>query len=121
MSDPSLKAFLDSGTSFQGKVSFQGLVRIDGHFSGEVSADGTLVVGETGRVEARLDVGSLVVYGTVIGDIAARERVEVGATGVVEGTVMAPRLQMDEGSRLNAKIQMTGTPMAIPNPQAKAE
>ena len=106
MSESSLRAFLDSGTSFEGKVSFSGLVRIDGHFQGNVNADGTLVVGETGVVEAQLEVGSLVIYGAVIGDVYATERVEVGPTGRLEGKVVTPRLQIDEGAELRARVEM---------------
>ena len=50
------QAFLDSGASFEGKLCFTGLLRVDGHLQGEISSDGTLVVGETGVVEATLQV-----------------------------------------------------------------
>ena len=62
-----LQTFLDGGTSFEGKISFTGSVRIDGHFRGSASADGTLIVGETGTIDAKLEVRSLVVMGSVVG------------------------------------------------------
>jgi cytoskeletal protein CcmA (bactofilin family) len=105
MTEP-LQAFLDSGTSFQGKISFSGVVRIDGHFQGDITAEGTLVIGETGRVEANLEVGTLVVQGAVIGDVKAKERVEVGASGEIEGSVETPVLKVAEGARLLAKVAM---------------
>jgi cytoskeletal protein CcmA (bactofilin family) len=104
MSD--LQSFLDSGTTFEGKVAFTGVVRIDGHFRGEANADGTLVVGETGTVEADLEVSSLVVHGTYRGNVHAKEVVEVGATGVVEGSVTTARLTVAEGAQVNASIHM---------------
>ena len=75
MKEEELQAFLDVGTSFEGKVSFSGTVRMDGHFKGEGVAEGTLVVGETGTVEADLTVRSLIIRGSVIGNIIAKERV----------------------------------------------
>jgi len=104
MSD--LQSFLDSGTAFEGKVAFTGVVRIDGHFRGEANADGTLVVGETGTVEADLEVSSLVVQGTYRGNVHAKEVVEVAATGVVEGSVTTARLTVAEGAQVNAAIHM---------------
>ncbi len=101
-----LQAFLDEGTSFEGKISFNGVVRIDGHFRGEIVAEGLLVIGETGVVEAKVQVGSLLIRGTVVGDITAKERVEIGASGDVEGSVEAPILKVEEGARLVARVAM---------------
>ena len=101
-----LQGFLDSGAFFQGKICFSGVVRVDGHLQGDVSGDGTLVVGETGLVEATIQVGSLIVLGAVIGEITAEDRVELGAGGQIEGSVETSRLKVDEGARLSAKITM---------------
>ena len=81
MSNDALQSFLDSGTAFEGKVAFSGVVRIDGHFKGEALADGTLVSGETGTVEADLELATLVVHGTFRGNVNAREVVELTPTG----------------------------------------
>ena len=64
------------------------------------------MVGQSGRVEARLSVRSLIVHGTVIGDISAKERVVVGPTGSIEGSVRTPKLRVDEGARIAGKIEM---------------
>ena len=101
-----LQAFLDAGTSFEGKISFNGVVRIDGHFRGEINAEGLLVIGETGVVEAKVQVGSLLIRGTVVGDITAKERVEIGSSGDVEGSVVSTILKVEEGARLVARVAM---------------
>jgi cytoskeletal protein CcmA (bactofilin family) len=98
--------FLDRGSAFDGKVAFSGVVRVDGHLTGEVRADGTLVVGESGRVEARAEVRVLIVYGWVRGEITAKERVEVAPAGRLDGVVRTPRLQVAEGASVNARIAM---------------
>lgn len=104
----SLQGFLDSGASFQGKMCFSGVVRVDGHLQGDVSSDGTLVVGETGVVEATLEVGSLIVHGVVVGDVKAEDRVEIGASGQIEGSIEAARLVVQDGAQISAKITMSG-------------
>ncbi len=104
----SLQGFLDSGASFQGKMCFSGVVRVDGHLQGDVSSDGTLVVGETGVVEATLEVGSLIVHGVVVGDVKAKNRVEIAAGGQLEGSIECGRLVVEEGAQIGAKIMMRG-------------
>jgi cytoskeletal protein CcmA (bactofilin family) len=106
-----LQTFLDSGTSFEGKISFTGAVRIDGHFRGTASADGTLVVGETGTIDAKLDVRELLVLGSVVGEVTAKERVEIGPQGRVDGVVRTPRIKIVDGAQVSAKIEM-GEPAA---------
>jgi cytoskeletal protein CcmA (bactofilin family) len=115
----SLQAFLDQGTFFEGKLSFQTAIRVDGHFRGEAKADGTLVVGEGGLVEADVTVSVLVVHGTVIGDAIAKERIHVGPTGRVAGSMSSPRLRIDEGAQIEARVQMGE--IALPCPEAPAE
>ncbi len=114
-----LQTFLDSGTSFEGKISFTGSVRIDGHFRGSASADGTLIVGETGTIDAKLEVRSLIVRGSVVGEVTAKERVEIGPQGRLDGVVRTPRLRIDEGARLTARIEMgePGRPEASAPPR----
>ncbi len=101
-----LQAFLDVGASFEGKVTFTATVQVNGHFRGEAIAEGVLIIGDEGIVEANLTVGSLVVNGRIRGDIVAKQRVEVGPKGVIEGRIHTPRLQVHEGATLSAKVEM---------------
>jgi len=79
-----LQSFLDAGTSFEGKISFTGTVRIDGQFTGQADADGTLVIGPEGSVDGTLVLRALILEGSFKGEIAAKERVEIGPRGRVE-------------------------------------
>jgi len=108
-----LQTFLDSGTSFEGKISFTGAVRIDGHFRGTASADGILVVGETGTIDAKLDVREILVLGSVVGEVTAKERVEIGPQGRVDGIVRTARIRIHEGAQVSARIEM-GEPAVTP-------
>ena len=51
-----INAFLGVGSDFSGKLAFDGTVRLDGKFSGEVFSSGILIIGETAKVEADIDV-----------------------------------------------------------------
>ena len=45
-----VQALLGAGTRYEGKLAFEGCVRIDGEFEGEVRTDGILILGDTARV-----------------------------------------------------------------------
>ncbi len=104
------RPFLDRGATFDGKLTFSGTLRIDGHLRGTGLSDGTLVVGEPGLVQADLEVGVLVVLGSVVGSVRASERVEVGSTGRLEGEIVTPRLSLQEGGQVEARVSMRRAP-----------
>ena len=75
--------FLGKDTEFEGTLTFQGAIRIDGHFKGEITADGSLVVGEDAMIEANIHVSYNVVRGEVHGNIIADQRVDIRAPAKV--------------------------------------
>ena len=103
-----LNALLGRGTRFEGKLTFEGRVRIDGHFIGEVFSDGVLVVGEEAELTvSALDVGTLIVRGgTIRGDITARTTVEVYAPATVLGNISSPEVFIDKGVRFEGGVKM---------------
>jgi cytoskeletal protein CcmA (bactofilin family) len=92
-----INAFLGKDTEFEGKLSFSGTVRIDGHFKGEINSDSTLIVGETAVIEAEVRVSYVVISGEIRGNVLAGKRVEIHAPGKVFGNICAPTVVMDEG------------------------
>ena len=102
----SLTAFIDQGSSFEGKLSFKDTVRIDGHFSGQISSENTLVVGETGVIEANVRSQTVIISGVVAGDISAAAKVILHKTGRVDGNVETPSLVMEDGAVINGQIKM---------------
>ncbi len=101
-----LTAFIDQGSSFEGKLSFKDTVRIDGHFSGQITSENTLVVGESGVIEANVRSQVVIVSGTVAGDIVAISRVVLHKTGRIDGNVQTPSLVMEDGALLNGELRM---------------
>ncbi len=90
-------AFLGKGTKFEGKMRFHGTTRIDGHFKGEISADGNLIVSNQGLVEANVHASSIMISGEVHGNITADQRVDIHAPAKVFGDIQAPSVVIDEG------------------------
>jgi cytoskeletal protein CcmA (bactofilin family) len=105
-----LTAFIDQGSEFEGKLSFKDTVRIDGHFKGEISSQNTLIVGETGEVEANIQSQTVVISGSVVGDVSAARQLIVHKTGRLQGNVETPSLVVEEGAQLNGLVKMHREP-----------
>ena len=110
-----LTAFIDQGSEFEGKLSFRDTVRIDGSFSGEISSENTLIVGESGKIHATIKSVCVMVSGLVEGDIQASSQIVLHKTAVVNGDLIAPNIVMEEGSQLNGNVRM-GRAHAAANP-----
>ena len=88
---------LGKGSEFEGKLSFEGQVRIDGRYSGHISTKDTLVIGEGARVNAEIQAGTVIVNGTVEGNIKATVMVELHPPARVKGSIETPALAIDKG------------------------
>ena len=105
-----LTAFIDQGSEFEGKLSFKDTVRIDGTFRGEITSENTLIVGESGMIEANIRSNTVVISGTVEGDIIAERQVVLHKSAKVKGDMTAPSLVIEEGAIFNGQLSMGGQP-----------
>jgi len=113
MEKADIKAFLGPGSRFEGTLSFEEMVRLDGSFSGDINSSDTLIVGETAVLEGNIKVGALILSGRFKGTIAATTRVELRAPAQVEGSIQTPLLKIEEKVIFNGEIKMGpngGTP-----------
>ena len=108
-----IAGFLEQGTGLTGELHFNGVLRIDGDFNGSICADGRLVIGENALVHGDIKVAQVVIAGQVFGSIEAKERLEILATGRVQGDVHTPVLVVMPGSMLDGR-----TSMAFPETQS---
>lgn len=92
-----ISGLIEKGCEFEGKLTFEGTVRINGKFTGEIFSEGTLVVGEGAMLDGKLDVGNVIVHGEVRGTIKAHDRIEMHTPAVVEGDITSQTLVIDEG------------------------
>lgn len=99
-------AYLGSDTVYEGKLSFKGTVRIEGRFTGDITSDGTLNVGKDAQVHGTIAVGELLLSGHFNGEVTAKRRVVVYASGVLEGTLQTPSLLTEEGGVIEGQITM---------------
>ena len=105
-----LSGFLAEGTVISGDIRFPDILRIDGKVTGKITSERELVVGDTGEVEADIDVGMLSVNGRVSGTFRVRERMTIHPRGQVRGELILdkPGLIIEEGGLFEGTIEMSG-------------
>lgn len=113
-----ITALLGRGTAFEGKLQFDGRVRLDGHFKGEIRGDDVLVIGEGALIEGTIEVGTCIVTaGEVRADIRARDAIELYPPAKVVGALHAPAIFIDRGVQFEGTCTMApleGASLAAP-------
>lgn len=102
-----VRAFLGKGAEFTGKLMFNGAVRIDGDFKGDIFGSGTLVIGEGAEVEAAIKVDSVLISGKVQGVIDVKKSVKIYSTGRLIGDLKTPLFSIEEGAFFEGTCHMT--------------
>lgn len=105
-----IDALLGWGTEFEGKLTFEGAVRVDGKFTGEVQSNGMLIIGEKGVVRADIRASVVLAHGEVHGTIRAQSRVEAYSPAKIYGDIYSPVLVFGEGVVFEGTSHMTGEP-----------
>ncbi len=101
-----IKAILDQGTEFEGKLIFTGSVRINGKFQGEIFGQGSLIVDKDAQVQANIAVKSIYISGNVQGNIEVNEKMNIHSTGKFSGDVHTPIFIMEEGAFFDGRSHM---------------
>ncbi len=101
-------ANIGKSISIKGDLTGNEDLEIEGKVEGKVELpNNQLTVGANGQVQAEIKAKAVVIVGHVSGNVQGTERVEIQATGVVDGDVSAPRLVVAEGAVLNGGIRMS--------------
>ena len=103
-------AWIGQGVAIEGKIKSAQDLRIDGKVSGTITVgDHSVIVGASAEIDADLAGRSILINGTVRGNVTATERIDINATGSVTGDVTAPRLVIAEGAHVHGKVDVAGT------------
>jgi len=112
--DAFINSIIGEGTRFKGEFDLNGLLRIDGDFTGVIRTRGKVLVGQNGRAECTLHAGTVVVGGVLRGEIVSTEKVIILSTGLVLGNISTPRLIVEEGVIFNGSCRITTPAVEVP-------
>jgi cytoskeletal protein CcmA (bactofilin family) len=97
-----------AGAKWQGTLTVEDSVRIDGTFSGEIDSKGTVHVAEGAQVDAKIRAVYVVVSGEFRGEIRCEQRTDLMPRSRVSGEVITKVLSVHEGATLDAGVKMSG-------------
>src|SRR5512146_1293067 len=103
-----LNALLGRGSEFEGKLTFEGTVRIDGKFNGTIVTNDVLVVGEGAKVSAEISCGTVIVHGEIVGNVKAKTSVELHQPAKMKGNIETPSLMIEKGVTFEGQCKMDG-------------
>jgi cytoskeletal protein CcmA (bactofilin family) len=95
--------YLGKDTVLEGRLTFKGVFNLDCNFKGDISAPGTLIIGEKGKIDSNIHVKSVICNGEILGNIIAEERVEILSSGKVYGDIWAPVVVVKKGAIFDGK------------------
>jgi cytoskeletal protein CcmA (bactofilin family) len=107
LEDEDFDTILSEDIDFSGTLVFEKPFLIRGRLSGKIESQGLLVIDEGAVVEASINAAKVVIRGSVKGDVTATEKVELSASGRLEGNVVAPEVFMETGCVFNGRCAMT--------------
>jgi cytoskeletal protein CcmA (bactofilin family) len=93
-------------TEFSGDLSFKKSLQINGYFEGEIASGGFLVIGEGAVVKANIRAKTVILLGTVHGNIEAATRLEIHSTGKLYGNIRTAKLQIADGVVFEGTCEM---------------
>ncbi len=115
-----LNALLGRGSEFEGKLTFEGTVRIDGKFTGTIVTNDVLVIGEGAKVQAEISCGTVIVHGEIVGNLKAKTAVELHHPAKMKGNIETPSLMIEKGVIFEGQSKMEGVEKAAAKPVAPA-
>lgn len=99
-------ALLGRGSRFEGKLTFEGTVEIEGQFVGDIISRGHLTVGKDAKVEGTIQVQSAVFSGEVGGSITTAGALELKSTARVTGDLNVETLVVEKGAFFEGTVKM---------------
>lgn len=93
-------------TEFYGDLSFSKSLQINGYFEGEISEGGFLVIGEGAEVKANISAKTVIIQGTVHGNVEAINRLEIHPNGRLYGNIRTAKLKIADGVVFEGKCEM---------------
>lgn len=112
-----MNTIIGKDSTIEGTIQVQGGVRIDGVVKGKVSATDSVMIGDSGRVEAELNAKIAVIGGKVNGNIFAQDKVELQSKSEVEGEITTKNLIVEEGAVFHGKCNMKNSSYPTPEPE----
>jgi cytoskeletal protein CcmA (bactofilin family) len=105
INEQQISTIIGEGYVFTGELQGASVIRIEGKVIGNVNVDGGVVLGEKGFIEGNITSSSVIIYGTVHGDVRSTQ-LEIKKSGHVNGEITTDSLEIELGAQYNGKLNM---------------
>ena len=114
--DKSAKTIIAEDVEVTGSIKSSGQIQLDGKLNGDLTCTGSAIIGKSATVKGNIAVESVSISGSVNGNIAAKDRIEMKSTARVQGDIRAKRLTVEDGVTFVGKseVNSSGTSVEIP-------
>ncbi len=95
---------------FKGELTGEEGLIIDGKVEGTIDLKGNqLIVGNNGKIKADVYAQTIIVNGSLTGELHGKEKVHISKSGVVNGNIFSPRVSLEDGAKFKGSIDMSET------------
>ena len=105
INEQEISTIIGEGYVFTGELQGSSVIRIEGKIIGNVNVEGGVVLGENGYIEGNITSRSVIIYGTVVGNVKTTQ-LEIKKTGHVNGEITTDTLEIELGAQYNGKLNM---------------
>jgi cytoskeletal protein CcmA (bactofilin family) len=113
-------ATMGISVSIKGEISGAEDLTVDGQVEGRIELpEHTLTIGPNATVLADINAKFVTIFGTVIGTVVAREKIDIRKSASVEGALTCGRLAVQDGARITGKVETKTRPAAVERPKAE--
>lgn len=105
INDQQISTIIGEGYIFTGELQGSSVIRIEGKVIGNVNVDSGVILGENGIIEGNIISKSVIIYGTVTGNIKTTQ-LEIKKTAHIDGDITADTLEIELGAKYNGKLNM---------------
>jgi len=112
-----LDTLVGNGTIFEGNLTSKESICVEGIVRGKIICEGTVVVGEKGRVDADIFADTVLIGGEVNGNIVAKAKLEITTNGKLRGDIKTGSLIISEGVIFEGRCQMITEDRSLKNSQ----
>ncbi len=100
-----IATLVGTGSRVDGTVECDGTLRVDGKISGHLQCRESVVIGETGYVEADISATVIIIAGELHGSATASETIELMPTGKLYGDATAPSIEVSKGAFVSGRCE----------------
>ena len=103
-----VNSVIGRGTEFEGTIRTKETIRVEGFVKGNIISEGTVIIGNGGNVDGKIEATNILVGCDVHGELFASEKIEANSSGRIFGNLHTKGLIVDEKALFQGTCEMTG-------------